>query len=373
MLRALLQFVCLFLAISQCTNIEQYEGYAPIVQQLKNYVENNKTFAILLNNTFAEAGQGINSSNPIGYNDMYNFFNMVLNFAPNGSKPYDTAFTILGFSSTITGNNIITDIKSNEWIQQWINTWCEYLDSYNSTTVISTWTPWINMTEYIIPPNGFNSLNEFFYREINMTYRPISSPNNQSIVTVPCDGFLQYFYLNNLTINDTCKIKGYEFNLVEILGDQSKAELFENGSLILISLGFYNYHRYHSHTEGQIIAIDEIGGYYYYWPNGINVSSANHFHEVEKVWTNKNRRAIAYIKDNSNTFSAHIAVGVGEISSVQYTVDVENTVTKGDEIGHFAYGGSTVVLLFQNDAINKLLIPINSNVQVGQALAVLNV
>ena len=74
-----------------------------------------------------------------------------------------------------------------------------------------------------------------------MSYRPIFAPDNKAIITMPVDGFLEYFYLNNLTINDTYfKVKGLDFNLIEILGNYEKAKLFDNGSLICILVDFYH-------------------------------------------------------------------------------------------------------------------------------------
>ena len=114
-------------------------GYAQVVQQLQEYIEANQTFAKLVNQTFIESGHGPNSSQPIYYNDMYNFLNQILNFAPNGSQAYHTSDTIFTFTETVTGNQLVTESKTITWFNQWINVWCQYLDSYNSTTVIPTW------------------------------------------------------------------------------------------------------------------------------------------------------------------------------------------------------------------------------------------
>ena len=165
-------------------------------------------------------------------------------------------------------------------------------------------------------------------------------------------------------------------NLIEILGDYTKAKLFENGSLICISLDYYQYHRYHAHIDGVITEIDQIGGYYYYWPVQINHTNVNDGGEntlIDIAFTNSNHKGIAYIKDyDSNILSAFVAVGVGEVSWCVYEVEVENSVRKGDEVGYFAYGGSTMVLIFENGVIKEPLLNIYQNVKVGQGLAVLN-
>ena len=46
-----------------------------------------------------------------------------------------------------------------------------------------------------------------------------------------------------------------------------------------------------------------------------------------------------------------VPIGITEISSVQINVDAGDQLAKGDELGVFSYGGSSMALVFQPGAI----------------------
>ena len=77
-----------------------------------------------------------------------------------------------------------------------------FLDSPDSIYVIQSWEESndVNMSEYIIPDNGFQSFNQFFYRQIKPECRPIYEPSNPSVIISPVDGqFTQVF--TNLSLH----------------------------------------------------------------------------------------------------------------------------------------------------------------------------
>jgi len=63
------------------------------------------------------------------------------------------------------------------------------------------------------------------------------------------------------------------------------------------------------------------------------------------------------------------------VGSIEWTKPVGANVHKGEELGYFAFGGSTVIVLFQKDRIvldidlvNNSKQPIETYVQVGHRL-----
>ena len=345
-------------------------SYHEIVKELQKYIETNDTFAAQINATFIESGHGPTSGNPTNFDIMYDFFDNILTWAPNGSNAAYVTYVMFNYTNTRTGNIITSNDIYAEWVINWLNTWREYLDSFNSTNVIPSWYSYVNMTEYIIPMNGFQSFNDFFYRRINMTYRPIYSKNDNSIVNIPCDGLLKSISYNVNANTDAFSVKNEALNLVSILGNYDRAMEFNNGTVIQIVLYFYNYHRYHSPINGVVVEMDQIGGFIYYWPYNINGQTP----ELFQVFSMVNPRGIVYIKDlDTNLLVAFVAVGIGEVSSVNFNINIGDTLSKGDEIGYFAYGGSTVLMIYQNDIINKTLIQPENWVQMGQSMAVINV
>ncbi|HMB91190.1 MAG TPA: phosphatidylserine decarboxylase, partial [Rhodothermales bacterium] len=51
---------------------------------------------------------------------------------------------------------------------------------------------------------------------------------------------------------------------------------------------------------------------------------------------------------------AAIPVGMAQVSSVNMTATVGNTLLKGDEFGYFLFGGSDIIVLFQEGTNPKI-------------------
>ncbi|HZI04873.1 MAG TPA: phosphatidylserine decarboxylase, partial [Archangium sp.] len=52
-----------------------------------------------------------------------------------------------------------------------------------------------------------------------------------------------------------------------------------------------------------------------------------------------------------------IPIGITEISAVTITVGKGQLLKKGDELGYFSYGGSSMCLVFQPGAIDHFTVP----------------
>ena len=349
-------------------------GFHPIVNKLQKYINTNNTFAQLVNQTFIEGAT--NKSNPITYDDMYNFFDSYLTLSPNVTSNVSYYDLILKYAwDTPTGNQLCGEQLSQSWFHQYLKQRRKFLDSPNSTYVIPSWETVynINMSEYIVPTNGsWSSFNQFFTREIKPELRPISEPNNASIIVSPADGYITTYWLNNLTSNISSEyllnIKGETFNLAQMLNyNQYYIDKFEGGSLFYISQGSEDYHRYHSSVGGYVNEIDQIGGYIYYKP--YNMSEDDYFNVC---CANFNRRGIVYIDNPDLGIVAHNYVGVADVNSVVIHDISGINIEKGDETGYFAFGGSTLVIIFEKDVIQKFTINVNDPVQTGQTLAIAN-
>ena len=377
-------------------------SYKPIVQQLQQHVETNKTFAQQLNQTFIE-GTELNNMPLCNYTDMYNFFNNILTTAFNATNSLYIVSHLYNYSNTPTGSKLMLEPTTNQWLSQWLNEWKIYLDSYNSTNVLASWFAQTNMSDFIVPTNGFESFNDFLTRKLRPGVRPIAEPSNNSIIVAPCDANV-HTITNNLIIgiNDTFSIKNISYNITAILGSQEKAELFNGGTMIQLGLDVFNYHRYHSCVTGYIKEIDQIGGVYYYWPYNItgDGSKGVYSNEIGIKWDELNRRGIVYIEyqpgmsygdhewktsdddkqninikgningDENRITIALIAIGMAEVSSVNFEINPDMQINKGDEIGYFAYGGSAMAILFPRDSIHHWIAKENTTIQMGQPVAI---
>ena len=126
------------------------------------------------------------------------------------------------------------------------------------------------------------------------------------------------------------------------------------------------YHRYHAPISGTVVEADEdVAGTYFGisdFPkllNGGNVGYGYDYSVFEHF-----RRGYLIIQTEKYGYVAMIPVGLNTISSVVFEapykkVDSSNpvSVTKGDELGYFQYGGSLNILLFEKGCFPAVRIP----------------
>jgi len=94
----------------------------------------------------------------------------------------------------------------------------------------------------------------------------------------------------------------------------------------------------------------------------------------------KNVRTVAVldvpISSTQNTTMLFVAVGANCVGSVQITAQVGSMITKGEDIGYFQFGGSTVVTIYQaehvriaDDIQRSSAMSVETYVNVGDVIA----
>lgn len=212
-------------------------------------------------------------------------------------------------------------------------------------------------------PYHYRSFNDFFIRKLKPTARPIASGEN--VLTSPADGML--FFYENISAKTEILVKGQAFNLEEFLGSTVKAHEFYGGSVCIIYLAPWNYHRFHMPISGKPQVSRRISGLYE------SVHPCAYQAGVQALTTNE-RQIIDIISDSYHTMSL-VAVGALCVGRISTTYWPYLPLSKGKELGYFSSGGSTIVLLFKpgsfkpNDITKEILKskkPID--IKMGQAI-----
>src|SRR6185295_2955887 len=141
-----------------------------------------------------------------------------------------------------------------------------------------------------------------------------------------------------------------------------------------------NYHRWHAPIDGVVRLAERVDGLMFSELNGWDTSAGTHSQGYE---TAVNTRGLVFIESPLPSIGmvCVVPVGITEISSVTITVKPNAKVKKGDELGFFSYGGSTLALVFQPGAIEKFTVkaprvlngPGGSLIDVNSQIAVANV
>jgi len=199
----------------------------------------------------------------------------------------------------------------------------------------------LNMDEIRDPIDSFKNFNEFFYRKLKLSARPISHPDDPKIAVSPADCRLNVF--NSFDTATNLWIKGKHFNLANLLKSEILVEKFKNASLLIARLAPQDYHRFHipiDCTIGPTVPFD--GALYTVNPIAVN--------EHVDVYT-ENKRMVTLLESPIFGTVGYIAVGATMVGSIVLTSNQGDQVKKGDEHGYFAFGGSTILLLFQEGKI----------------------
>jgi len=140
-------------------------------------------------------------------------------------------------------------------------------------------------------------------------------------------------------------IKGREFTVGRMLGDYygQQAKDYEGGSLAIFRLAPQDYHRYHSPIDGVMGREEYISGAYF-TVNAIAIRSPL------SVYT-ENVRLVSEIVSPVFGKVMNVWIGAMMVASINQTLHEGDDVKRGDEIGYFAFGGSTIVVVFPPNTV----------------------
>lgn len=195
----------------------------------------------------------------------------------------------------------------------------------------------VDMTDVDVPPGGFSSFNDFFTRK----RRTGGLDAEDGHVISPCDGWMSAVRIRENTI---LRVKNTGFTLEELLKDGELAERFGGGIALVFRLTPANYHRYCYVADGKVLLSRKIRGV---------------LHCVRPIAL----RSVPVFAQNSREYQVLETEGFGTVVQMEIGAllvgKIRNKnlsskgvpVRKGEEKGYFEFGGSTILLLFQKDAI----------------------
>lgn len=192
----------------------------------------------------------------------------------------------------------------------------------------------LDPSEFADPTDSFKSFNEFFYRQLNPSARPIDP--DPRIAVFPADG--RHLGIANVSSTDGFYVKGQHLDLGQLLGDPDLAREFTGGSLVLSRLCPVDYHRFHFPVAGTAGNPRLLGRWLY------SVSPVALRQNLAYLCANK--RSLSIIDSPDFGRVATLEVGATNVGSWQYTHTPGAPILKGQEKGFFLFGGSLTITLF---------------------------
>lgn len=271
---------------------------------------------------------------------------------------------------TPAGEAVFRNPDFNRGIKGVLQQWCAYLDSPDSAHVLNEGPfGWLStfayqdmkLWEFKYNPSkphwGYKSYNGYFHREIKPEARPIAAPKDPKVIISPNDGNLVTI-ARDIKPQDEFWLKGEPFSLADMLDRNEYWERFIGGYVFQSFLSGANYHRWHAPIAGTVRKAHVVDGLMFsdaesagFDPNAGVLS--------EGYDATVNTRGLIFIEsDHANIgMVCVIPIGITEISSVQIRVKEGARVKKGEELGFFSYGGSSMAIVFQRSAIDHFTVP----------------
>jgi phosphatidylserine decarboxylase len=232
----------------------------------------------------------------------------------------------------------------------------------------------VDLSEIDAPEGGFGSFDEFFTRPLKEGSRSID-PDSDSVIS-PSDGLVQD--VGRIDQGTSFLVKGRPYQVGALIGDESRAALFEGGTFAVIYLHPRDYHRVHAPVDGKIEALGYI-------PGTLFPVNEIGFRHIPQLFAN-NERVVFFQQSPVHGLIATIMVGAIGVGRITVSFDDEvitNTgrkgclrvynengpvLQRGAELGIF-HLGSTVIILLPRDDRFTIVKKTNDRVYMGEAIA----
>jgi phosphatidylserine decarboxylase len=198
----------------------------------------------------------------------------------------------------------------------------------------------LDPNEFAESPDHYKTFNEFFYRKLKPSARPIDADPNS--IVFPADG--RHLAFANAAEISSVFVKGQKFDLAALLGSPELAARYENGALLLSRLCPVDYHRFHFPAAGIPQTSKVINGPLF------SVSPIALRQNLSYFWQNK--RSITPLATPNCGTVLLLEIGATCVGSIHQTYRAGEPIAKGAEKGYFAFGGSSTILLFEPGRIN---------------------
>ncbi|EFG74674.1 phosphatidylserine decarboxylase [Mycobacterium parascrofulaceum ATCC BAA-614] len=252
-----------------------------------------------------------------------------------------------------------------DWMTEFSRQWGSFLDttdSFSSEVLQSfiDYAPEYRVHESLIDgkpnmPSGWLTFNQFFGRELNGGLRPIAEPGSNVVVTSPADCVFQHAYAIDADSNiPPVTVKGVHTfgNVKQLIEGSAYSESFGGGTFVHYMLKPNSYHRYHLPVSGLVKETFLISGQVFMQVSidGHEFKSSDSATTGYEFFQNRGVLTIDTSASDSDDIGvvAVIPVGMAHVSSVVLTAVEGKQMAKGDEFGYFQFGGSDIILLFQD-------------------------
>ncbi len=301
--------------------------------------------------------------------DLKHFFSKWLTFTPYPKNPGEYIEYWDFLVNTESGVLLANNKYFKPWFTKFLNFHGDWINSTSSTGTLAEWKTFtgtpahpFKIEDYEQPDpssdtGGFKSFNQFFLRNLKPDQRPMCSQGaDENVVVAPCDGGV--FYLDrggNSGGGKQYPLPGKSGDHLDLLAAiPGYGRVFQGGPILDILLWFTDYHHFHAPVSGTVIEQGLYHGSYNY--DFDDYHPKDHYaptlpSDSDRVgWykkLGKHQRYVWIIRTENLGLVAMVAIGFWGVGSIINAVETGASIEKGQYMGHFGYGGSSIVLAFE--------------------------
>ena len=252
----------------------------------------------------------------------------------------------------------------NSWLVEWMHIYAEelgeFLSSPESIAYIQTFwnSPPYNMKEYMEPHGCWRDFSDWFARSVKRGFRPTT------VIRSPASSI--YGGQWEIRSDSGVTTQGLHWNISELLKDCPYNKDFDGGIFMHSFLGHNDYHRQHCPIGGKFIWTKNIRGDVYLEVNVVPIPDTDgvKIHVPYRTMDGaanlldapdtpgyqfEQNRGLA-VPDKPIGLVAVLPMDMAQVSLVLLTAEEGVTLTKGEEISYFQFGGSDIVLVSQRQS-----------------------
>ncbi len=219
----------------------------------------------------------------------------------------------------------------------------------------------VDMSEALEPDlTAYPDFNSFFTRALRPEARPVTQEAGQ--ICCPADSAISQ--LGDIQGAQVFQAKGHSYSLLELLGSSAeRAQPYMGGRFATMYLSPGDYHRLHMPLSGRLLET-------VYIPGRLFSVSPDYTESIPHLFT-RNERVVCVFQTEVGLMAVVLvgAIFVGSIETIwageitppggkaikvtTYDVTGDNVIQleRGEEMGRFNMGGSTVIVLFGPDCV----------------------
>ena len=249
----------------------------------------------------------------------------------------------------------------SQWMTDYAVAWGAYLDTTASARHVDSFrtNPAFRWDDYMPPPSGYQTFNQFFARHVRPGRRPVAEMGDDSIVVSPADAnFIGAWPVaadSSICVAEhRVDVKGLRWSIPQLLQGSPYAERFADGVFTHSALRTFDYHRWHAPVAGTVLEARIVQGQV--WLDvvaveaDVNGAKQNVLRALEGTGYQFVQTRGLVVLGTPVGLVACLPVGMAQVSSVVITAEVGSRIRKGEELGYFQFGGSDFVMVFERDA-----------------------